>query len=563
MARPRPSTLKLWRFLLDVCAVLERRPGYSSSYDIADDLQTYYEDMLPEVRRKHFGADDEDDDLKPGFPSQSTVLRYIEWIEEDLKGFFPGRRLIPRMGSGTGTSFGPPTSRDVQLVRTMGVGLFNQLDKLAEEKRPLILAGSNAVGDFLLPRVDVAQLLGQNFQLRTAHYTPSAVVQSLLAGEWDAAVGWERGDHKHQDNDNARIWSRPLASSECSIRLLFHPSYKRDGEPKNRLAAMKREYMQKQQNDPNGFAFSLTPTDLKGTLLLYPNVPHVVRIGDAFRKRELAKGFQLDHFVSVLNAVRTNQGIGLFFGLPWLIRELEHEHHLISAGLTLPDDWNHNTTLKLRAFTRKNDSSEVTREATKVANALIGALEAMLVNFGVPPPGQPPEWELAGPAQPEQVLFEHGKKWHLRYVTGGRYDVVPLPRWTEWWITFDITGKAQQSHGWLYREGDDSKPVMEVWVEKGASTDGFLILRFKRIENDSTLADHTIAYFPARVVKKIKTNTPAFTGVCFLGSLNYAVGNRPFCSPILLSDQPLTKEICKNIAHSHVIDFLSGTEPDD
>jgi hypothetical protein len=554
MANHRPSTLKLWRFFLDVCDVLEDKTGFTSSHDIAAILQARYNTMSSEAKKLHFGLDLEGvADPRDTFPAQATVLRYLDWIEEDLTAFLPRKRLIPRAGSGERASLGRPDAEGVRMVRDIGSALFRHLRNLSEEKHPLMLAMSDSVSSFLLPRVAVTAKIGKKFQPKTRKFTPADVIHALTSGHVDAAVGWLKGYHQDVP-EHPEIEGRTLEGSECPVCVLFSPL--QEG-----LGQKKLDYIDAHPTDPEAAGFTLTPDDLRGTQLIHPDLPQLARIVDGFEQRELAEGYQIDHFASVLSAVRANNGVGLFFGFPWLLREIEHQHRVYSATLAVPPDWGVDLTMRLRAYTRKGDTSPVTGEATRAANNLVNALEEMLVHHGFPPPTLKPEWRLAGPAAVDKGTFKKGAHWHVAFVTSGRFDKVVSPRWKTGRIEFDAPAKDGRPRGVLFLAKDESAKFMDVWADPDALAEGTLVLRFKRLGSGAALGTHTAAYFPSRIAH------PGFDGTCLVGSLSFAVSGRPFCSPILLSDQQLAdseggvREACKSVARSHVLDFLFGDEP--
>ncbi|HEX4607713.1 MAG TPA: hypothetical protein VH092_05845 [Urbifossiella sp.] len=554
MAQQRPSTLKLWRFFLDVCEVLAEKTGPVSSHEIAKLLQARYKAMSETAKRLHFGLDQERAaDLQDTFPSQATTLRYLEMIEADLVAFFPNRRLIPRFGTGDRVAFGRPESQDVKIVRSIGEGLFRQLTALTQEKRPLLLATNGSVNTFLLPRTRVAGAIGTHFQLRTRKFSPIDVAHSLKAGDIDAAIGWSPG-YDQEVSDDPAILPRTIALSHCRVCVLFNPL-------RIDLGKKKLGYIAAYPEDPDGTEFVLTPDDLRDSTLIYPDLPQLARIGELFEQRKFGKGFQIDDFMSVLNAVRANNGVGLFFGLPWLLRENEHQHRVYSATLKVPADWNVKLEMELKAYTRKNDTSHSTAASTQAADNLVNALEQMLVNHGYPPPMARPEWRLVEPAAIKPDAFKKGTVWHVAYVTSGKFERVVSPRWMTGRIEFDAPRKDGRPSGVLYQDKDDAAKFMDVWADPEAMADGVPVLRFQRLERGSQLGTHTVAYFPSRVTR------PGFDGTCLVGSLSFAVSGHPFCSPILLSDRPLgepgdLREVCKSVARSHVIDFLFGDEPD-
>lgn len=186
----------------------------------------------------------------------------------------------------------------------------------------------------------------------------------------------------------------------------------------------------------------------------------------------------------------------------------------------------------------------------------------MLHNHGFPPPTAKPEWRLAEKARLDPAAFRKGGVWHVHFVTSGRFEKVVSPRWMTGRIEFGPAGKDGRLQGVLYLTRDDSTKFMDVWADPKPLADGFLVLQFKRLGEGAALGTHTTAYFPSRVTR------PGFGGTCLLGNLSFAVANRPFCSPILLTDRPLADKPdlvvaeCKAVARSHVIDFLFGDEPD-
>jgi DNA-binding transcriptional LysR family regulator len=569
MAQQRPSTLKLLRFFLDLCHELDIRPSGVSSHEAAKALQPRYEAMWrqdPHAFARHFGELPEDArEFKEGdpftFPSQATVLRYTDMIEEDLRAFFPGRQLIPRGGRGDRAVFQKPDGRDVQLVRHIGEGLFKQLEKLTGERQPLDLASSDAVLSFILPHLNLFVALGANFNLRTREFEPSEVTQALIAGDWDMAVGWENGYGPRPVGQSNQIRSWVLHNSECEVRLLVHPDYRSSAEPsRNLIAASKREYTQKHKGD-DGFSYAVSPALLQGARLIYPVLPMVARIGEVFAKKQESndpkhstRGYQVDSFASVVNAVRKNNGVGLIPGWPWLCRDLERQYHLLTVGLTVPDDWGVNTRMALRAYTRASYLSEVTGAETRAATTLLGAMEGVLTTQHLCHV-RATNWKLAGAANAEVAMFAKNE-WHVWFVTPGTHKDTLAPRWRKGAVQFEAKpGKDKLLAGKLYLSNDQSTPFMDVVLNPLAIEDGFLMMRYRR-DDKSGRATTTSAYLPARVTRQ------GYDGICFLGTLSFEVDGRPFSSPILFSDKPLEEADCRNIAHSNLLGMLRGDGPD-
>lgn len=576
MAQTRQPTLRLWRFFLDLCLVLEKYPAGVSSHQVATELQGIYKAMWqgdPHSLARHFGELPEVAKKVDGdnftFPSQATVLRYIKEFEKDLQAFFPGKQLIPRAGRDENATFQKPNTRDVQLVRHIGQALFKQLEKLKTERRPIDLAASDSVSSFLLPDVNVFETLGDTFYPRIQKFVPSEVTRALLSGDWDVAIAWDNGYGVQPVGISPNINSAQLQNSECHVRLLVHPNWRPEGSSittRNPIAARKRDYIKEHGGD--GFDFAITPEYLLGARLVYPDLPQVARIGEEFVKRQgtpigdppdkrkVTKGYQLDHFSTVVNAVRMNNGIALIPGWPWLCRTFENQHNLITVGLRVPTDWNVNTKMALRSYTRNEDLSNITREETVAARTLLGAIEGVLTKQYFDHDAMM-KWKLAGRANAAEKMFA-GKQWQVWFVTGGKYKDAVGQRWMQGTITFDAKpGKDRMLAGKLHLTHEPSKVFMDVALNPKALDDKMLMLRFRREATEDAPATQTSAYFPARVARDGSDGATHF-----LGSLSYEVEEKPFCAPILLSDRPLEISDCRNIARGHLIDMLHGDEPD-
>lgn len=557
MSQQRPPLFKTWRVFLDICDEFAKHHAtILSSTQLAEYLHAKYVKMSADEKERHFGvkktkpksAVEPPGKAEDKFPAPATVLRYLNWIEEDLSAYVPERFLIHRSGDGLRR----PSDGTVQLVREIGKGLFRQLRSLAEKasKRTLYAAASDSVNAFFFPRVDVRKAIGEEFRLLTRpHHVPNELAHLLLTRDIDLSLGWYEGGSAPAplaDELREQLNVRDVAGSECSVHVLFNPQ-------RSELRKKKRDHF-RETKDPDGHLFALTPEDLKGSRLLYPNLNQMIAIGKAFESKMVADADQIEHFASIVYAVRANTGIGLFFGYPWVLRELERVHSIASARLDLPAEWKVNTVLKLKAITRQSDDSPVTQAATQAADRLVSAVEAMLNNHGWPVTLTKPEWRLKGKAVLAKDAFGKGKVWYVRYVTGGEYDRFLWPHWHEGWIDFKAPPKDATAFGHLHLGKSETKS-MDVWVDKNSTADGFLMLRFRG--DGKGEVTHTHAYFPAQIVKD------DFHGTCYLGTLNYSVSNRPFAAPIVLCDRPLDTAECKSIARSHILEFLDGEYPEE
>jgi hypothetical protein len=147
-----------------------------------------------------------------------------------------------------------------------------------------------------------------------------------------------------------------------------------------------------------------------------------------------------------------------------------------------------------------------------------------------------PVWEFSSFVEPTKDAFDQ-TVWHVWYLNNGWFRHLP-PRWGEARIEFTATN-LKGSQGFLYFEGDDVHPVAKVWRQSEPNRRGCLIFQFEFSDNHGQeFRPPAIIYLPVCVTK------PGFEGVCYYGSLNSGVGNRPFTSPILLSKRRLTPEDC-------------------
>ena len=548
----RPSTLTTLRVFLDLCDELQGQPGQVSTRDLADRLQKKYQEMPAAERAKWLALASDAPLPEEKFPAQATVLRYIDYAEEDLKPYYPGRFLIPRIGRGERAALGQPTDDVTRTVRTIFEGLFAQLNDAAGKKTTLNMAASDAVAAFFLPRIDVPKAIGSDLVLKVHRFRPRDIADQLQARVIDFAIAWN-GYNDQVKTDH--LEARDLVGSQSEVRLLFSSKLKP-------LADKRLKYLEEHvADDPFGVGFTVHPDDIRDLPVIHPELEQLERVADLFRRSGNRSCLRVDHLASVVGAVRSQMGVGLSFGLPWMLDELSHKDRILSArlgGTALGEDG----VMKLKLYMRKGEG-RATKGSESPAHRLVDALEQMLANHGYPPPYVKTSWEISGPAKlPKEVSFGKPKDWFVHFVTSGKFKNSVLPVWWFGRIEFEPAKKNEEAKGTLYL-GGKSEPFMDVWQVSGPNADGCVVLRFKRKEPGNKLGEHTVAYFPCRV-----TNGQTDDRVILCGSLNFVVWEPksspahpyPFSSPIILSNRPLDPSEYVGIARTHLLEFLDGDD---
>ncbi len=548
MSQKRPSTLKYLKILVDVYEILKSQPRNTvSRTELSAILHEKYKLENPVALNRYF---DGDPGLEKGtFPSPSTVGRYLDEGQDDLLPYL-GRKLIPQSEIKKGQiAYGGPglDSKELQALMAVANALFRSLDAIVPigAKRDIRLALSESVNYFLLPKL--TSKLTEKYLLEPNPISTETIVK-IRTGDLDGAISWECQIREEKNNNDSGpdTYMKDITEvkilSDCRLCLICHPSY------------LKRFNVSQLKRNPETKAlifdaefFKRLRKETEKPILIFPTIPTSKKLALKFKEEEYAEILGLEHFSTVMRSVIAGAGMGLFFELPSILTELEHDHMIVSAELDLSDpvfqDLDKVLNLKgyLRAKPHEIDTLDETR--TQAQNLMTNLAKKIAEEKKVS------KWQYQHQQTIAPENFEN-KRWYCHFVTLPKEGDFLLPYWRQGMIQFSAELNNGCPQGQLYTYTD--APMMDLLVEPEPLKKGCLMVRFSRAEekDGQLLSSFTVAYAPTMLKNGDRS--------CYLGNLSFGLGASSYTSPIVFSESSLSIEDCLEIAQCRRLDFING-----